>query len=82
MAAKKKSLKRFVFVNGYGLVPFRIVDVIDNNLNEKKQYRGEIKLPLGVKTYDGKKWMEKDYTFLEKEVFDSVKAAIKSITIK
>ncbi|CAM2985452.1 hypothetical protein SAMN02745938_1275 [Flavobacterium psychrophilum DSM 3660] len=53
-----------VYVNGYGLRPFRIEETIEN----PTQYKGSFELPKGVERADGEKWIKLDYYFTEKEL--------------
>lgn len=53
-----------VYVNGYGLRPFRIEETIENST----QFKGSFKLPKNIERTDGEKWIELNYWFTEKEI--------------
>jgi hypothetical protein len=56
-----------VYVNGYGLRPFRI----EEETESPKQFKGSFKLPENIKRTDGEKWIELNYWFTEKEIISS-----------
>lgn len=51
----------FVYVNGYGLRPFRALAI--SRFNDQIQLKGQYKLPKGTCTTNGKKWVDLDYWF-------------------
>ncbi|WP_156063263.1 hypothetical protein [Flavobacterium sp. ZB4P23] len=53
-----------VYVNGYGLRPFRVEETTEN----PTQYKGSYQLPKNVETTGGEKWIKLDYYFTEKEI--------------
>ena len=53
-----------VQVNGYGMLPFRATECYKFRGEESLvQFRGEVKLPKGVRAGDGKKWVQHDYWY-------------------
>jgi len=53
-----------VQVNGYGMLPFRATECHKfDGREDLVQFRGEVKLPKGVKTGGGSKWMAHDYWY-------------------
>jgi hypothetical protein len=56
-----------VYVNGYGLRPFRI----EEETESPKQFKGSYKLPKNITRTDGEKWFELDYWFTENEIITS-----------
>lgn len=66
----------FVFVNGYGLLKFRITKKERFLPYAPTQFKGQIKLPKGTVTYNGKKWYDLDYWFTKDQIFNSKKSAI------
>lgn len=53
-----------VIVNGYGMLPFRATECHKfDGREDLVQFRGEVKLPKGVKTGGGSKWMAHDYWY-------------------
>ena len=53
-----------VIVNGYGLLPFRATECHKfDGREDLVQFRGEVKLPKGVRTGGGSKWMAHDYWY-------------------
>lgn len=73
--ADKISMKNgFVFINGYGLVKFKSINknvFISEDGHFNAQYQGLIKLPKGVTTGDGSKWMDYDYWFDSNKIFNT-----------
>lgn len=53
-----------VYVNGFGLRPFRIEETTE----KPKQFKGSYKLPRNVERTDGEKWIELDYWFTEDQI--------------
>lgn len=53
-----------VYVNGFGLRPFRIEEITKN----PTQFKGSYKLPRNVERTDGEKWIELDYWFTEDQI--------------
>lgn len=51
----------FVYVNGYGLRPFRALSI--SRFNDQIQLKGQYKLPKNTVASNGKKWMDLDYWF-------------------
>lgn len=72
-----ETKKKYVFVNGYGLLPFKVRKVETNFGNP--QYKGVVRLPKGVFTSTGKKWNLLDYWYNEQDIFDDIESAIRSI---
>lgn len=63
----------YVYVNGYGLRPFRAVEKkMFNNDPSLLQLRGQYKLPPNIKTNSGKKWIDLDYWFSLDQVKDTM----------
>lgn len=56
-----------VYVNGYGLRPFRIEEIKEN----PTQFKGSFELPENVERTDGEKWIELNYWFTENEIITS-----------
>jgi hypothetical protein len=54
----------FVYVNGYGLRPFKAVEMsmFNNDINNL-QFKGKYKLPKNSKLTNGKKWVDLDHWF-------------------
>jgi hypothetical protein len=58
-----------VFVNGYGMLPFRATECSKFNSREDLvQFRGEVRLPKGVKMGGGSKWMPHDYWYDTRQI--------------
>jgi len=53
-----------VYVNGYGLRPFRIEETPEN----PTQFKGSFKLPKGIERTDGEKWVELNYRFTKDQI--------------
>ncbi len=53
----------FVYVTALGLRPFRITKMKQFTSDSPIQYKGQYKLPKGVKLGNGKKWVDLDYWF-------------------
>lgn len=71
-------MKKFVFVDGYGLVQFEITKEeefqVTDSLGDEvciTQYKGKIKLPRNVYMEDGSKWEEFEYWFAPWEVYNT-----------
>jgi hypothetical protein len=56
----------FVFINGYGSVKFRPLEI--STTGSDTQFRGKIKLPKGIKSGEGKKWINHDYWFAVNQI--------------
>lgn len=69
--------KGFVFVTGYGLCQWKGYE--QSGTGDQVQWKGQIKLPEGTTTADGKDWMELDHWFMLDEVFVTVEDAITAI---
>jgi len=54
----------FVYVNGYGLRPFKAVEMqmFNNDINNL-QFKGKYKLPKNTTTNNSKKWISLDFWF-------------------
>ena len=74
--SKKKNL--YVFTNGYGLVRFRI-EKVHNAGKDTETYKGSIRLPKGITSTEGKKWLKYYYRFKLGEVFAGKKDAKRSL---
>lgn len=72
-----ETKKKYVFVSGYGLLPFKVRKVETNFGNA--QYKGVVRLPKGVFTGKGKKWDLLDFWYNESQIFDDIESAIRSI---
>lgn len=68
--------KGYVFVTGYGLCKFKGIESVTLLGSFNRQTKGDIKLPKGVKTTEGKKWMALDYWFFDHQVFSTKKEAL------
>ena len=55
-----------VYVNGYGLRPFRIEETTEDPI----QFKGSFKLPRNIERTDGEKWVELNYYFTEDQIKD------------
>jgi len=66
--------KGYVFTNGYGLVKFVGFGISDST---PTLYEGYVKLPKGITTGGGSKWIKHGYLFAENQVFESKKEALK-----
>ena len=54
----------FVYINGYGLRPFRAFEMIMFNEDiNNLQLKGQYKLPKNLKLTNGKKWVDLDHWF-------------------
>lgn len=53
----------YVYVNGYGLRPFRATEKAEYNEGIPPQLRGQYKLPKGIRRVDESKWIDLDYWF-------------------
>lgn len=53
----------YVYVNGYGLRPFRATEKAEYNEGIPPQLRGQYKLPKGIRRMDESKWIDLDYWF-------------------
>ena len=51
----------YVYVNGYGLRPFRATEKAEYNEGIPPQLRGQYKLPKGIRRMDESKWIDLDY---------------------
>lgn len=59
----------YVYVNGYGLRPFRALEyAMLNNDPNFLQLRGEIRLPKNVFSSEGKKWDTHNYWYSINEI--------------
>jgi hypothetical protein len=61
----------FVNINGYGLVKFKPQEI--NSHDSETQFRGKIRLPKGVLSVNGKKWVKHDYWYSCGQSFNSAK---------
>lgn len=75
---KKDIPTQYVFVNGYGLVKFKALNVYEYEDGET-QFKGIIKLPKNVWNHKGKKWIKYPYHFSEWQVFGTRLEAANSI---
>lgn len=58
-----------VIVNGYGMLPFRATECHKfDGREDLVQFRGEVKLPKGVRTGGGSKWMAHDYWYTPEQI--------------
>lgn len=78
---KKGKKKYYVFVTGYGLCRFKPTKSYCT-ATDIKMRKGKAKLPKGIRTASGKKWMFLDYYFTIEEMFTSKEEAINSIKVK
>lgn len=56
-----------VYVNGYGLRPFRIEEMTKKPI----QFKGSYLLPENIERTDGEKWIELNYWFTEEDIISS-----------
>lgn len=68
------KVKRWVFVNGYGLVRFKSTESVTYS-DGTIQLHGKIKR-RGLRSGGGKKWIEHDYWYTAEQVFTSREEAI------
>jgi hypothetical protein len=62
----------FVYVNGYGLRPFKAVEInIFNEDIKNLQFKGKYKLPKNVTLTNGKKWVDLDHWFTVDQIKES-----------
>jgi len=77
----KTEQKLYVFVNGFGLRPFKAT-------REEKlprypaQYIGKYKLPKGVKLGSGSRWVDLDYYFDENQIYVTKESAYEQTQYK
>lgn len=69
--------KRWVFVNGYGLVRFKSTETVCYS-DGSVQLHGKIKRK-GLRSGGGKKWIEHDYWYTAEQVFTSREEAIEDL---
>lgn len=62
------EIMKKVYITGYGLRPFQVKEVVQLNPDLPKQFKGRYKLPKNVSVVNGKKWIDLDYYFTEKEI--------------
>ncbi len=62
----------FVYVTGYGLSPFRAVEMkmFNEDINNL-QFKGQYKLPKNTTRTDGSKWIDLDYWFKVDQIKDT-----------
>lgn len=77
LTATDDTIRGHVFVCGHGLVKFK--SEIRRGFGEEIQYQGKIKLPKGLRTTAGKKWISHDYYYDDSQIFCCRNCGIESM---
>lgn len=65
-------MKMYVNITAHGLCRFRVIEEGWNEDNDEVQYRGQYRLPKGIRTNSGKKWVDIDYWFTRWEIWTTL----------